>query len=176
MIDVDFADGKFRVPVERWEALRESVEGLLGARNWRVQARRLASITGMVLSMHLSWGPVTQLHTRHLYALINSVRSLNGWVTLTEGAMNELLLWQGLPRDKVEGKILPAPEVISIRMALDAITIGWGGHTIENAPQYAREYFSAEESSQSSTYGKLLIICMYLQAMSHVCAGKLVLF
>jgi hypothetical protein len=52
--DVDFVDGKFRVPVDRWEALREAAEGLVGARHGRVQARRLACLTGTVLSMHLS--------------------------------------------------------------------------------------------------------------------------
>ena len=31
--DVDFEDGKFRVPVDRWEALREAAEGLVGARH-----------------------------------------------------------------------------------------------------------------------------------------------
>ncbi len=30
--DVDFADGNFRVPVDRWEALRKAAEGLVGAR------------------------------------------------------------------------------------------------------------------------------------------------
>ena len=40
--------------------------------------------------MHLSWSHVTQLYTRHLYALINSVVSLNCWVELTEEAVNEL--------------------------------------------------------------------------------------
>ncbi len=53
--DVDFADGKFRVPVDRWEALRKPAEGLVGARHGRVQARRLACLTGTVISMHMSW-------------------------------------------------------------------------------------------------------------------------
>ena len=35
--DVDFSDGKIRVPVDRWDALRASVEGLVGARHGRVQ-------------------------------------------------------------------------------------------------------------------------------------------
>ena len=52
--DVDVVDGKFRVPVDRWEALREAAEGLVGARHGRVQARRLAYLTGTVISMHLS--------------------------------------------------------------------------------------------------------------------------
>jgi hypothetical protein len=54
--DMDFADLKFWVPVDRWEALREAAEGLVGARHGRVQARRLANLIGTVLSMHLSWG------------------------------------------------------------------------------------------------------------------------
>jgi len=51
-----------------------------------------------------------------------------------------------------------------------------GGHTIEDVPQYSRESFSAEESSQSCTYRELLGVYMCLQAMTRVCAGKLVLF
>ena len=81
-IDVDFAENEFRVPVDRWEALRKSVEGLVGARHERVQARRLTSLTVTVLSMHLTWGQVTHMYTRHSYALINSARSFNCWVTL----------------------------------------------------------------------------------------------
>ena len=57
--DVDLAAGKFQVPLDRWEALKVSVDVILAARHGRVQARILASVTGTVLSMHLSWGPVT---------------------------------------------------------------------------------------------------------------------
>ena len=56
---VYFVEGKFQVPGDRFEALKASVEGILSSRHGRVQARSLASVTGMVLSMHLSWGPVT---------------------------------------------------------------------------------------------------------------------
>ncbi len=75
--DVDFAAGEFRVPEDRWDALMASVGRALSAHKRRVVARSLASIAGTVLSMHLSWGPVTHLYTRHLYALINTVWTLN---------------------------------------------------------------------------------------------------
>ncbi len=101
--------------------------------------------------------------------------SLNYWVTLTEGAMNELLFWQGLPRTKFEGDIWPPTEGISNRMASDANNTGWG-HTVVDAPHYAREYFSEEESSQSSTYRELLGLLRCLQAMVHLCEGKFVVF
>ncbi len=37
--DVDIAEGKFQVPIDRWEALRDSVNALLNARKGRVHAR-----------------------------------------------------------------------------------------------------------------------------------------
>ena len=95
--DVHFAVGGFRVPEDRLEALMASVDRTISAHKGRVVARSLASITGTVLSMHLSWGPVTQLYTRHMYALISSVWTLKCWVVLKEGAINELLFWKGLP-------------------------------------------------------------------------------
>ncbi len=84
-----------------------SVDSILSARHGRVQARMLASLTGTVLSMHVTWGPVTRLYIRHLYALINSVVSLNCWVVLTEEVVDELTFWQKLPRLRFEGAIGP---------------------------------------------------------------------
>ncbi len=47
-----------------------------------------------------------------------------------------------------------------------------GGHAVKVAPEYAREYFSEEESSQSLTYRELLEVFRCLQAMVHVCEGS----
>ncbi len=90
--------------------------------------------------------------------------------------MSELLFSQGLPRVRFEEDIWPPTSGISIRMASDASDFGWGGHTMEDAPQYAREYFSEEESSKSSTYRELLGVFRCLQATVHVCEGKFVVF
>ncbi len=90
--------------------------------------------------------------------------------------MNELIFWQGLPRTRLEGDIWPPTAGIFIGMASDANDSGWGGHTMEDAPRYAREYFSAEESSQSSTYRELLAVFRCLHAMVHLCEGKFVVF
>jgi hypothetical protein len=73
----------------------------------RVVARSLTNITGAVLSMHLSWSPVTQLYTRHMYALISSMWALNCLVVLTEGAINEVLFCKGLPRLRFAGPLWP---------------------------------------------------------------------
>ncbi len=87
-------------------------------------ALSLASITGTVMSMHLSWGPVTQLYMRHMYDLINFVWTLNCWVVLTEGAINELIVCKGLPRLRFAGLIWPPTRGVSIWMASDASRFG----------------------------------------------------
>ena len=80
--EVDLGAGYFRVPADRWEALQFSTDALLMAKGGRVLARKLASLVGTVISMRLAWGPVCQLYTRHLYALLNTVWSLDCWVSL----------------------------------------------------------------------------------------------
>jgi len=61
-------------------------------------------------------------------------------------------------------------------MASDASDIGWGGHTMQRALEYAHEYFSEAESVESSTYRELLGVLMCLQSLMHLCADRFVVF
>ena len=47
---------------------------------------------------------------------------------------------------------------------------------MDDAPEYAREYFSKEESLESSTYRELLGVFRCLQAMVKLCEGRFVVF
>ena len=64
--DVGMGEGKFRVPVDRWEDLKSKTDAILAAQGGRVQAKKLSSLTGTVISMKLAYGSVTQLYTRHM--------------------------------------------------------------------------------------------------------------
>ena len=172
--DVDLLEGKFRVPADRWEALQASVSAILAVRGGRVQARRLASLVGTVISMGLAWGPVTQLYSRHLYSVINAVSSLNCWVEISKEAAEELLFWQQLPRLRFEADIWPCTTGLAVRVATDASDMGWGGHAMTGLPETAHEYFSVAESLESSTYRELLAAYRCLQALVHRCEGRLV--
>ncbi len=174
--DVKFAASKFQVMSDRWEALNMSVESILSARHGRVLACRLASLIWTVQSMHLSWGPETQLYARHLYALIDSAVSLNGWVVLTEEVVNELTLWLELPRLRLEGTIWPPHGGGHHPDGVERHRFGWGGHTMQGVMEYAQEYFSEEECVKSSTCRELLGVLRCLQSMVHRCSGKFVVF
>ena len=81
---VNLAEGLFKVPIRRWEALTVSVGLILSSKGVRVQARKLASLVGTVISMKLAWGPITQLYTRILYHILNNLLSLNCWININD--------------------------------------------------------------------------------------------
>jgi len=70
----------------------------------------------------------------------------------TEGAINELIFWKGLPTLRFVVPIWPLTRGVSIRMASDASDFDWGGLTMQGVIEYAHESFSEEECGTSSTY------------------------
>ena len=62
------------------------------------------------------------------------------------------------------------------RLASDANDFGWGAHTLQEAMEFAHEYFSEEKSVESSSYRELLGVLRCLQSLTHMCVGKLVVF
>ena len=58
--------------------------------------------------------------TRHLYAIIGVVASLNCWVSITDEAVDELRLWQHLPRLRFVAEIWAPLVGLSIKVATDA--------------------------------------------------------
>jgi hypothetical protein len=51
-----------------------------------------------------------------------------------------------------------------------------GGHPLQGAPEYAREYFSQKESVELSTFRELLGVIRCLKSMVLLCVDKLVVF
>jgi hypothetical protein len=101
----DLAKGLFKVPPTRWESLRDDANVIIAAKGVRVQARTLASLMGTIFSMKLAWGLITQLYTRNLYRIPNSVASLNCWVTINDEALDKLLFGKDLPCLRFESDI-----------------------------------------------------------------------
>ncbi len=119
-IDVDLANGLFKIHIARWEALREDASSILSSEGNQVQARNLACLVGTVISMKLAWGPITQLYTRKIYHILNNVPSLNCWVTIDDAAYNELLFFRDLPRLRFEPNVWSCSNGLSIKVATNA--------------------------------------------------------
>ena len=83
--------------------------------------------------------------------------------------------WRGY-QTRFEGSIWHRTKRVSVRMASDASDNGLAGHTMQGVVEHAHEYFSQEESGESSTFRELLGVFRCLQAMISLCKGKFVVF
>jgi hypothetical protein len=99
--------------------------------------------------------------------------SIKFCVSLSEETVNELLFWQQLSLLRFETEIWPSQKGVSIKVATDANDFAWGGHTMGGPLLMARDYFTWEESVESSTR-EFLRVLRYLQALVHLCIGKFV--
>ena len=101
----DLTQGLLKVSPTRRESLLDDTNAITNAKCVRVQARKIASLVGAIISMKLAWGPITQIYTRNLYHIPNSIASLNYWATFNDEALNELFFWKDLPRLRFESDI-----------------------------------------------------------------------
>jgi hypothetical protein len=51
---LNLAEGLFKIPIARWESLHVDIDSILNSRSGRVQARKLASLVGTLISMKLA--------------------------------------------------------------------------------------------------------------------------
>ena len=100
--------------IGRWSALRIANGAILNFNGGRVQARKLASLVGTVISMKFTWDPFIQLYTRNRYAFRNdAVIPLNCSVTISNEAYHELHFWQSPPCLRFESDSRPCNTDIS---------------------------------------------------------------
>lgn len=146
--EVDTAAGLFRVPQGRWDNLLDSIDRLLTARH--VTVRGLASVAGQVVSMHFALGPVARMMTRGMYRCINDASV--GWdchITLSDEAREELVFWQGVPRERYTAPIWRSAAVAALTVNVDASAYGWGAIL---GDKVAHEYLTPAQRLESSTW------------------------
>ena len=120
--NIDLAIGELSVPKEKLQQLITMLSGALDRSN--IQPKVLASLVGKIISMSLGIGPITRLHTRSLYALLNSRLSWCTKLQVRPAAKEELIL------DNLEHynrhKFWNAPSAVRVVFS-DARSTGYGG-------------------------------------------------
>ena len=89
---LDLTNGEFSIPPGKIDHLFNLISLLVD--DVSPTARDVSRITGTLISMELTLGPVVRLRTRALYAVLNSVHSLSCKVALTREAVEELNFWR----------------------------------------------------------------------------------
>lgn len=116
------------------------------------------------MSMSLAIGPVSQLMTRKMYALLNTNEHWNQSRTSTLEVKEELQFWIN-QIDHINGKkIWHSPLAVCVVYS-DASTTGYGGFMVEHGCHIAHGSLSEEEMTQNSTWSELRAMRMVFESL-----------
>ena len=114
--------------------------------------------------MGLGLGPITRLHTRFLYALLNSRTAWYEDVVIDSGFRDELNFWlKNLEHYNGQG-IWYSPSAMRVVYS-DASGTGFGGFTIEHGQHVAHGQWTCHERAQSSTWRELAAVIRVLRVL-----------
>ena len=160
---IDLALGQIEVPQEKITSLQKVLRQLSPATF--IQARKIASIIGQIISMGLAIGPVSRFMTRSLYATLESRRAWCEWLCLSPEAWNEIAFWQECLTEYKAQPIWHSPSAVRVVYS-DASDTGYGGYVVEHGPCVVHGQWTAEEAKQSSTWRELTAVLRVLEALS----------
>ena len=150
---IDLETGTFSVPVRCTLRLQEMLDIALNSKY--TTARKLASISGTLISMGLALGPVARLWTRPIYHQINSRQSWDREMILTSESRHELDFWNMCFYEYNGQPIWPIAPKCTITSYSDASAQGWGGYIVQIGASISRGNFSENEAGKSSTWREL---------------------
>ena len=164
--------GCFRVPADKIARLKSAIHSITTRGN-KVAARFLASVVGQIISMRLAVGPVSRLHTRAMYAVLNQRGFWSDWLTLSLDALNELQFWKQ-SIDIFNGRSIHFSAGATRVDFSDASSTGYGGYTVELGPEYSQGQWSADELVLSTTWRELKAVYNVLQSFAPKLSGYVV--
>jgi len=162
-----------QIPDEKLSTFKDDVSNL-HLNMSKLTPRKLAKITGKIISFMPSLGNICRIMTRNLLMIIATSNNWDDYITLTDPALVELDFWfyncQFLPSRKF---ILPdrVPEKI---IYTDASGFACAGYTVETNSKIVHKMWSESEIAKSSTYRELLAVLFTLQSLSSDLSGRLV--
>ena len=160
---IDVALGRIEVPQEKIVSLQGLLRQVRLVRY--VQARKLASIIGQIISMGLAIGPISRFMTRRLYALLESRQAWCEQLLLSSEARDEIVFWEECLSEYKSQPIWHAPSAVRVVYS-DASETGYGGYVVEHGPCVAYGQWTTEEAKQSSTWRELTAVLCVLEAMA----------
>ena len=172
-LDVDTAEGLFRVPPLKLTKLMEQARAIraLAARERRlVPARLLAGFIGYAQSVHLAC-PAARFYLRSLHDALATRSSWESSVRVDRQALRDLSWWAELGKANVSRAIWRSPAQRSLHC--DASRLAWGGVLDGTVP--ASGMWTGRARGRHINYLELLAVHHTLQAFSSRLEGESVL-
>ena len=142
--------------------LENRLEGIIEA--YFICARELASITGTLISMSPSIGPVSWLMTRAMYTLIENRLSRHDKLVVNDPVKKVLKFWLGGLKNFNSQPIWHRPSAVSVVYS-DASDTGYSGYVVEHGQYIAHEQWDHDEVRLSSTLRESKAVWLVLESV-----------
>jgi hypothetical protein len=176
-ITANLARGVFEVSEKRVSSLFDTLGKVTDELPF-TSARKLAKLTGKIISTKWVLGEITQLKTRNLYRAIDKSPTWDRIISLNQHtqAIIELVFWRknfkSLNARRIKHQMIP-----DLLIASDASETGIGAHTQVGTQQLiVCKILTPKEGAQSSAHREVYAILYALSAFKRVCAHKSVLW
>ena len=168
----DFKNNRMFIPPEKISRIFYELLEVMSCRS--VSARKLARVTGRIVSNFLIMGDVCKLMTKAMHRLIECRNGWDAQVVLDSDTLIELKFWrehlQSLNCRPIWRKhMLPSRLVYS-----DASAVGCAAFISMNGRPVSHKNWDAIEIKQSSTWRELMCVKHALQSFVHLLKGSLV--
>ena len=140
------------MPTVRTQKLRERIASLLDT---DATVRKIAGVTGTVISLALALGPVARLWTKSLYHQVKLWQSWDRKIEITPESMYELHFWKSCFEEFNGRPICPISPKCTVTSYSDTSSWGWEGCVVQVGGSMSKGNFSEREAGKSSVWREL---------------------
>ena len=170
-------DGTIKVTDERIEKLNAGLVELSSRLPPRkVHVKCVASGAGQIISLSSSscMGSVARIMTRFLFSVVNSARSWESEVLLSDNSFSEIIFWKNNVVF-LNGKVCWYAQFLPVKITYSDASNSACGAFVENSNLVFHQNWSPVESAQSSTWRELKAVCLALEVFaSHFSGFKVI--
>ena len=148
---LDTTDGTIKATDERIEKLNAGLVELVSCQPpQKVHVKRVATVTGQITSLSPCVGYVARIMTRFLFSVVNSARSWESEVFLSDDSLSEISFW----KDNVvflNSKVCWSVQSLPVKVTFSDASNSACGAFVKNSNLVFHQNWSPVERAQSST-------------------------
>ena len=166
---IDLAEGELFLPARRIDSIKKDIRDILhgcfGSKVHvtKVHVKKLASVTGKIISAYLVLGSMSRLMTKAIHCVIETRLSWNSTVELSAQAHQELQFWlQNI--DQLSSCPINFSPSCSKIVYSDASSTGFGAYVVDSNYGIMHGQWSESEKNKSSTWRELKAIELAIES------------
>ena len=170
-VSINSGLGILHIPEVKVKNILQLIDKMLN--NKVTSARRLASLTGKIISTSIVLGSVTNMMLRHCHRSIVSRLSWDSYFKLDEQSTEELRFWKA-NFENLNVRKLNEIQMVNRIVYSDASAVGAGGYVVDIQGAQHFKQWEPGEDTKSSTWRELKGVYICLTSFSEILENKVV--